>query len=328
MMRQIFGKYVHVTEPLSNDACGQDCNLLRRMAQLHTNFHNSVQLHSITGIVNISATAAIGITKDGDNSTSPPLQSFHDVLYSLRLPDKSPVFLSILPRPGGTVVDCVIPNTPAAETRLVQMNRHLPGYLKHYLRELGYNQDGIVALLNRACDPDLTSTISQLTWDSRHKVVILPSEAALGGDLDEMEQEPWMQQMSLPSSAPLTPPRRYNDPDHAFPLSSDISVTTIHANKLNENNNIASTSPQSPSKEVVIIDPSTQDDVSTLSTMSKNELIKMLLHLHRNNRNLPGSTGFTPAREVSPHAGPSTTKDTNDGTPGKEGRPVAAAMGE
>ncbi len=127
MMHQTFGKYVHVTEPLSNDACGQDCNLLRRMAQLHTNFHNSVQLHSITGIVNISATAAIGIVKDRDNSTTPPLQS------CLRLPDKSPVFLSIVPRPGGTVVDCVIPNTPAAETRLVQMNCHLPGYLKHFL---------------------------------------------------------------------------------------------------------------------------------------------------------------------------------------------------
>ncbi len=127
-----------------------------------------------------------------------------------------------------------------------------------------------MALLNRAFDPDLTSTISQLTWDAKHKVVILPSEAALGGDLDEMEQEPWMQQMSLPSSAPLTPPRRYNDPDHAFPLSLDISITTIHANKLNENSNIASTSsqqslpPQSPPKEGVIIDPSTQDDVSTL----------------------------------------------------------------
>ncbi len=28
-MRRMFGKYVHVTEPLTADACGQDCTLLR-----------------------------------------------------------------------------------------------------------------------------------------------------------------------------------------------------------------------------------------------------------------------------------------------------------
>ncbi len=87
------------------------------------------------------------------------------------------MFLSILPCPGGKVVDCVIPNTDAPKTHLVQMNWHLPGYLKYYLHEPGYNQDGIVALLSWACDPDLTATISQLKWDSRHKVVILPLEA-------------------------------------------------------------------------------------------------------------------------------------------------------
>ncbi len=333
LMHQTFGKYVHVTKPLTSDACGQDCNLLRRMAQLHTNFHNSVQLHSINGIVNISATASMGKVTDGDEASFLPLQSFRDILYSLRLPDKSPLFLSILPRPGGSVVNCVIPNTLAAETRLVQMNQHLPGYLKHYLWELGYNQDGIVDLLNRACDPDLTSTISELTWDPKHKVVILPSEAATGVDLDEMEQEPWMQQMSPSSNVPFQSSKRYNDPDHAFPLSSDISVTTIHANKPTDK--IAtpppshiSTTPNSPSKEVVIIDPNTQDDVSTLSTMSKNDLIKMLLHLHRNNQNLSGLTGFAPDREVSPHAGPAATGGFTERTPGIGGSPGAVAMGK
>ncbi len=122
MMRKTFGQYVHVTEPLSNDACGQDCNILCRTAQLHNNFHNSLQLHSITGIVNLAATARIGTTKVREMTGTPPIKSLCNVLYSLHLPDKSPVFLSILPRPGGTVVDCVIPNTPSADTQVVQMN--------------------------------------------------------------------------------------------------------------------------------------------------------------------------------------------------------------
>ncbi len=33
-MQHMFGKYIHVTESLTADACGQYCTLLRRMAQL------------------------------------------------------------------------------------------------------------------------------------------------------------------------------------------------------------------------------------------------------------------------------------------------------
>ncbi len=334
-MRRTFGKYVHVTEPLTFDACGQDCALLRRMAQLHTNFHNSVQLHSINGIVNITATASIWTTTERQSSATPPRSSFLEILYSLRQPDKSPLFLSIFPRPGGTVVDCIIPNTAGAETRLVQMNRHLPGYLKFYLKELGYNHDGIVELLNRACDPDLTSTISQLTWDDKNKVVILPSEADMGYDLDSMEQEPWMQVTAVPTSFQNGAKRTYNDPDHAFPLNSDLSVTTIHAKPRRSDIANGDSSPippqgRSPSKGVVIIDPATQDDVSTLSSMTKNDLIRMLLHLNQTSRHLSGATGFAPTGEDSPHNGPQaiTASQTTNGSSGSRGRPFAAAMGE
>lgn len=331
-MRRTFGKYVHITEPLTSDACGQDCALLRRMAQLHTNFHNSVQLNSISGVVNLSATAKIGLTTESSNSSELPRKFFRELLYSLQLPDKSPLFLSILPRPGGMVVDCIIPNTAAAETRLVQMNRHLPGYLKFSLKEQGYNHDGIVDMLNRACDPDLTATISQLQWDSENKVVILPSEAELECNLEEMEREPWMQS---PAFAPVTfsPSKKaYNDPDHAFPLNSDMSVTTIHASRQPSPTKPAPTNnpspPTTPTKEVVIIDPTSQDDVSTLSSMSKRDLIKMLLHFNRNNRDLSGTSGFAPTREDSPHDGPQATTTSLRGGAGPKGSPFAAAMGE
>ncbi len=332
-MRRTFGKYVHVTGPLTFDACGQDCAPLRRMVQLHTNFHNSVQLHTINGIVDITASATIGTVSGRQLSTPLPKMSFLEILYSLCQPDKSPLFLSIFPCPSGTVVDCIIPNTAWAKTRLVQMNRHLPGYLKFHLKDLGYNHDGIVEILNRACDPDLTATISQLTWDNKNKVVILPSEVQLEGNLDCMEQEPWMQSMvPLPDSNGGAK-KFYNDPDHAFPLNSDLSVTTIHAKSknLSNNDNVRPNSPspvRSPSKEVVIIDPATQDDVSTLSTMSKKDLIKLLLLNNHNTRTLSGTSGFAPTREDSPHDGPQAATTSPHGGSGPKGSPFAAAMGK
>lgn len=85
LMHKTFGKYVHVTEPLTNDACGQDCVLLCRMAQLHTNFHTSVQLNSIQGVVNLDASAKIGMVSDTPDPKSFPQKTFREVLYRIRL---------------------------------------------------------------------------------------------------------------------------------------------------------------------------------------------------------------------------------------------------
>ncbi len=335
LMRRTFGKYVLVTEPLTKDASGQECALLRRMSQMHTNYHNSVQLHSIIGIINISASTPVRRTGSSSPSNHPSTQSLLEILYGLRLPDGSPLFLTILPRPNGSTIDCVIPNTAAAETRLIQMNRHFPGYLKHYLVELGYHPETVTSIINRACDPDLTATISQLTWDATNKCIILPSETALGLDLDAMAQEPWMQVGPPIPSFHLQSRKNYNDPEHAFPLTSDLSVTTIHEKKKAPSSPTStstsdSPNPMSPTKEVVIVDNLPPDDISMLSTMSKGDLVKMLMQLNRNNRQLSGTTGFAPAREMSPHAGPTPTTTPAEPAEGQgtKGCPVAAAMGE
>ncbi len=96
-MCRTFGKCFCVTKPLVTDVCVQDCDLSCWMLQLHTNFHNNVELHSINGIVNIAALAKIRHAKESQDSVSLPMQSFQDILYGLQLQDKSPLFLSILP---------------------------------------------------------------------------------------------------------------------------------------------------------------------------------------------------------------------------------------
>lgn len=229
-MQKCFGKYIHITKCLTLDACSQDCVLLCHMAPLHTNYHN-VQLHSISSIVSIMATAKIGRALDHGNTSIYPTKTLCNVLYELKLGDKSPLFLTILPCPGGFVINCVIPNTTAAKTKLVQMNHHFPGYLKFHLTYLGYNHNRVVTLINKACDPDLTATISQLDWNPQHKVVILPAEAELELDLDTMENKPWIQAYFLSSLFPSPCKKAHNDPNHVFLLNSDLSVTTIHANK-------------------------------------------------------------------------------------------------
>lgn len=148
-----------------------------------------------------------------------------------------------------------------------------------------------------------------------------------------MEREPWMQTCTGILANSLPGKKQYNDPDHAFPLHSDLSVTTIHANGsppriTPPTPKEAPSPPVTSHKEVVFIDPAAQDDVSTLSSMSKGDLVNMLLQLNRTNRRLFGPHGLAMPREDSPHAGPNATVTPTKGGPGKKGSPVAAAMGE
>ncbi len=131
------------------------------------------------------------------------------------------------------------------------------------------------------------------------------------------------------------PKKAYNDPNHAFPLHSDMSVTTIHSNTtlaspIAADANPAQSTIPSSTKEVVIVNPATQDNVSTLSSTSKNDLIKMFLDLNCKTRYLSGSTGFAPTREVLLHSGPqaSVTSIDSNGSPGPTESPYAVAIGK
>ncbi len=141
--------------------------------------------------------------------------------------------------------------------------------------------------------------------------------------------------MQMPTYAPVTPsPSRktYNNPNHAFPLNSNMSVTTIPASRQHSSPTLAPSNTQSPpctpTKEVVIIDPASQDNLSTLSSMSKKDLIKMLLHFNCNNCDLSDTSGFAPSREDSLHDGPQATTAFPLGGAGQMGSPFAAAMGK
>ncbi len=85
-------------------------------------------------------------------------------------------------------------------------------------------------LINHACDPDITTTITQLSWDATNKMVILLTEARLV-DLNSMEQEQWMQVDPPLLSFHQHTKKPYNNQDNSFPLSSNLSVTTIHTKK-------------------------------------------------------------------------------------------------
>jgi hypothetical protein len=72
----------------------------------------------------------------------------------------------------------IIPNTPEAEQLVGMMNKNLPAFLFHTLKEQGLPKDFIDSLLRNSCEATMLANMSQCTWDSVNWVLTTDDELA------------------------------------------------------------------------------------------------------------------------------------------------------
>ena len=105
------GNFAKLTATLGKDAPLSDCARLRRCIQGHLNFHLSFTSVTINKIDDLDASKSVCNPTTG---TRIARVSLRDMLYKIKLSNKSPLFLQLSQRPLGEV-DSVIPNTPEAK---------------------------------------------------------------------------------------------------------------------------------------------------------------------------------------------------------------------
>ncbi len=106
-----FGKFTKLTVTLGKDAPLSNCSRLRRCIQGHLNYHLSSTSVAINRIEDLDA---LEILRNPTTGMKVARVSLRDMLYKIKLSNKSPLFLQLNQRPSGEV-DAVIPNTAKAE---------------------------------------------------------------------------------------------------------------------------------------------------------------------------------------------------------------------
>jgi hypothetical protein len=113
-----FGKFAKLTATLGKDAPLSDCSRLRQCIQGHLNYHLSSTLVAINRIEDLDASE---IVRSPTTGMKVARVSLRNMLYKIKLSNKSPLFLQLSQRPSGEV-DAVIPNTAKAENMAERIN--------------------------------------------------------------------------------------------------------------------------------------------------------------------------------------------------------------
>ena len=174
---------------LGKDAPLSDCARLRRCIQGHLNFHLSSTSVTIKGIDNLDASESVRNPMAGARVARVLL---HNMLYKIKLSNKSPLFLQLSQRPSGEV-NTVIPNTPRAENMAERINVQAAAWCHFYWKDTNKGRERFFRKLSRrAFNGHLIHKISKCTWDAKEQVVTSPRSLSEMSAVYEFESLDWV----------------------------------------------------------------------------------------------------------------------------------------
>ena len=163
-----FGKFAKLTTTLGKDAPLSDCSRLRRCVQGHLNYHLSSTSVAINGIEDLDVSE---IVRNPTTGMKVARVSLRDMLYKIKLSNKSPLFLQLSQRPSGEV-DAVIPNTAEAESMAERINVQVAALCHYYWRETNKGGERFFKKLEeRAFNTHLNHEVSECVWDAAAQAV-------------------------------------------------------------------------------------------------------------------------------------------------------------
>jgi hypothetical protein len=217
-----FGKFAKLTATLGRDAPLSNCSCLRRCIQSHLNFHLSSTLVTINGIEDLDASEIVRNPTTGMKVARILLR---DMLYKIKLSNKSPLFLQLSQQPSGEV-NALIPNTPEAEIMAERINVQVAAWCHYYWNDTNKGGERFFKkLAKRAFNAHLNHEVSKCIWDAAEKVVTSPRSLSEMSVMYKFKSLDWVKNIV---QADHNSTKKHVDPTAAFNFEKDFSVRTIH----------------------------------------------------------------------------------------------------
>ena len=238
--------------------------------------------------------------------------------------------------------EMVVPDIPAATAMVESMNGNMAGFLLFYLKDQGLPSSFIEELVQTACDPALLHEAGKCTWDAKTCTLTTPRDEERKKE-KEIEEMAWYKDFhgAFMEESPRKGRKAQAAPEYLYDLDGKHSVKTLSGrpSKTYEGSPGApvfqvggkarqAKQGKSEESEPEVIDVEEgedfPDDLSQLSTMSKDELVKLARDLHRKSKlaaKQPGSGPGKSASEESPsdsssEEGSSSSSDGSDSASG------------
>ncbi len=160
-------------------------------------------------------------------------------------------------------VHIVFPNSPEAERMVIMMNKNLPAYVRHILKDQGLPDSYLLELVKRSCCPVMVAEINQCHWDPDSGTLTTKQDAETAKNEEDLEKASWFKDafanLGIAAKGEALK-KQALPPEMLFNLDRDWSIKTIHHCNKEQPNNTGGTPPKK-GKEKDVIDISYEEEL-------------------------------------------------------------------
>jgi hypothetical protein len=277
---------------------------LSAMAREHVNFQGSMTSNVLSGIDNLNKSFEYRSAADPERVEG-EITLRHLLYKYVFMSDGHSLFVELHHRSSISDVEVIIPNTREAKEMLEEMNKNSAAWLYFYLQEHNIPADFLITVLKGSMDPLLCQQINKCKWVTETKKLILPKDKEAAA-AKELSKAAWYKD-EFGGVGKQKQEEEFADEEFMYDQDADKSVKTIHEKK--GGGTVYKGSPNAPTFSVgrpneIPAGEETGDDVSEISALSRDDLVKLCKSLQLKAKNptkgSPPETNVQKASDKSP----------------------------
>jgi hypothetical protein len=187
-VEQLWGCHTHLSEVTDINSSAHEAKRQVGVAQGHTNYQVLMGLEERIGVINVDEAIDVIHPTKGKVAT---YSLCYILLNYMRMKDNFPFIAEVHQALLAEHTHLIVPLANEAERLVGMMNKILPAFLWHMLREQGFPEDFITKLIKGMCEAALVTEMHKCKWDSSTQTLTTPKEEKKKDIIRAFESASW-----------------------------------------------------------------------------------------------------------------------------------------
>jgi hypothetical protein len=221
-----WGVHAHISEVTDITSTASKAKRQVETAQKHVNYEVSMTAEELVGVIGLDHLMAIVHPTSGKEVAC--YSFWHILLNFIKMSDGCVAIAEVHQQDISMPTHLVVPNTPEAERLTGMMNKYLPAFLFHTLKEQGLPDKFINNLLQKLCKATMLADMHRCKWEAVNRVLTTKEDIAQTKKNKAFEGAAWFRDEFGLLGQNTRNQRGYTAPKALFNLDDAGLHRTIH----------------------------------------------------------------------------------------------------
>jgi hypothetical protein len=221
-----WGVHAHISKVTDITSTASKAKRQVETAQKHVNYEVSMTAEELVGVIDLDHLTEIRHPTSGKVVACYSLQRV--LLNFIKMSDECLAIAEAHQQGLSMPMHLVVPNTPEAEQLVGMMNKNLPAFLSHTLKEQGLPDEFINELLQKLCKATMLANMHRCKWDAATWTLTTEDKLDQVEKIKAFEGAAWLKDEFGLLGQKAHNQKRYAAPEALFNLDDAGSRKTIH----------------------------------------------------------------------------------------------------